>query len=598
MAIPQAFIDELLDRIDLVDIIDSRVPLKKKGRHFMACCPFHDEKTPSFSVNQDKQFYHCFGCGAGGNVIGFLMDYERMSFPQAITALADRLGLVVPQGPHGDSHPAHKPVAIYDLLAKVAQYYRQQLFKHPDACHARAYLKRRGLNSDMLDCFELGYAPAGWDNLLKQFAVGDKETQWLIASGMLVRSDTGNKLYDRFRNRIMFPIRDSRGRIIAFGGRAMGDDQPKYLNSPETTVFHKGQSLYGLYQARQAHRHLKRLVIVEGYMDVIALAQYNIRDSVATLGTATTQEHLQLIFRHCSEVVFCFDGDQAGQRAANKALATVLPFMKDGRQARFLFLPDGEDPDSLVRKIEADAFKGLLAQAVPLEQYLFDAQAITADSYSDRARLSARVQPLLTQLPEGVFKELMFDALAKRTGLTRDQLCQHKAPSLAPQPSNRDLTHHTRTRRPPRQPALVSNNPGLYAIGLLLQQPRAALRLMEHPIDISDHEDPHATLLMAMIAFLKQHPNATSATLIGHWTDELSTIFQQLPPMDHFTNDCDIEQVFIDTLHYMQRKQYHDSLDKQIHKLSGKPLDQQSEEDKALIKQLLAKKHETNCGVL
>ncbi|MCB1848273.1 MAG: DNA primase, partial [Halieaceae bacterium] len=310
--IPQAFLDDLLDRVDIVEVIDRRVKLRKSGKNYTARCPFHEEKTPSFSVNPDKQFYYCFGCGAGGNALGFLMDYENLDFPRAVESLASSAGMEVPREPSSTPHDPEREQgnkALYALMEDVARYYRGQLRTHPQAQRAVAYLKGRGLTGQIAREFDLGFAPPGWDKLMKALGTGPEQVTLLKDSGMLVENEQG-RLYDRFRDRVVFPIRDQRGRVVAFGGRVLGDDKPKYLNSPETSIFHKGRELYGLYQARQANRKLERLLVVEGYMDVIALAQHGISYATATLGTATSRTHLERIYRLCPEVVFCFDGDE------------------------------------------------------------------------------------------------------------------------------------------------------------------------------------------------------------------------------------------------------------------------------------------------
>lgn len=340
--IPQHFIDDLLDRIDIVEIIDKRVKLKKSGRNYMACCPFHDEKTPSFSVNGEKQFYHCFGCGAGGNAIGFLIDYERLEFPQAIEALAGHAGLEVPREeltPQQQQQQQQR-TSLYDLMLQATKYFQYQLRNHPDAKKAVKYLKDRGVTGEIARDYGIGYAPLGWDNLVKHF--GKDKLEMLEEAGLVIHNERKDSYYDRFRHRIMYPIRDVRGRVVAFGGRIIDpDDNPKYLNSPETPIFHKNRELYGLYEARKAYKTLERVIIVEGYMDVVALAQYGICFATATLGTATSQTHLEKIFRQCPEVIFCFDGDKAGKAAALKALEICLGMINDERQAKFLFLPEG-----------------------------------------------------------------------------------------------------------------------------------------------------------------------------------------------------------------------------------------------------------------
>ncbi len=439
--IPQKFIDDLLDRIDIVDVVDRRVKLRKTGKNFSACCPFHDEKTPSFSVNPEKQFYYCFGCGAGGNALGFIMDYERMDFPEAVESLAHTVGLEVPKE---ETKPGEKPQQdsnrpLFDQLEQAARFYEHALRKHPDAKRAVTYLKKRGLTGEIAKAFRIGFAPPGWDNLMKAAGQNEPQQALLMTGGMLVKNDKG-RTYDRFRDRIMFPILDARGRVIAFGGRVLGDEKPKYLNSPETPVFHKSRELYGLYQARKVNRSLTRIVVVEGYMDVIALAQHGITYAVATLGTATSESHIERLFRHVSEVVFCFDGDEAGRKAAFRALESALPTLQDGRQARFLFLPDGEDPDSLVRAKGQGHLEHLFDTAAPLEKFLFDhlAEGLDLEALDGRARFSKLAAPFLHRLPEGVFRTLMYQALAERTGIDVDSLKRLQAPP--PQPAAQTTT--------------------------------------------------------------------------------------------------------------------------------------------------------------
>ncbi|GAA5525760.1 DNA primase [Microbulbifer aestuariivivens] len=433
--IPQYFIDDLLARADIVETIDSRVKLRKTGKNYSACCPFHDEKTPSFSVSPDKQFYYCFGCGASGNAIGFLMEYDRLPFPEAVEKLAAGMGLEVPreQLAPGQEKRQRESQSLYQLTEKAVDFYRQQLSSHPSAGRAVAYLRQRGLSGEIARDFAIGLAPPGWDNLLNALADTAEKADQLELAGLAIRrqdSDGQTKPgrrhhYDRFRDRIMFPIRDQRGRAIAFGGRVLGDEKPKYLNSPETPIFHKSRELYGLWEARQANRELKRLIVVEGYMDVVALAQHGIRCAVATLGTACGEEHIQLAFRHAAEIVFCFDGDKAGRSAAHRALEAALPQMQDGRSLRFLLLPEGEDPDTLVRQVGGERFEQLLdEQARPLEDFLFDllGEGINLQTMDGRARLSKLAGPLLDQLPDGVYRQLMFQQLAARTGLDRATL--------------------------------------------------------------------------------------------------------------------------------------------------------------------------------
>ncbi|GAB2510616.1 DNA primase [Microbulbifer agarilyticus] len=441
--IPQYFIDDLLARADIVPVVDSRVKLRKTGKNYSACCPFHDEKTPSFTVSPDKQFYYCFGCGASGNAVGFLMEYDRLPFPEAVEKLAASLSLEVPREKldAGQLKRQQESQSLYQLTEKAAEYYREKLRDHKVSTPAITYLKNRGLSGAICKEFGIGLAPPGWDNLLNQLGTSSEKAGQLELAGLAIRRQDSDghsngkesgkaepakrHHYDRFRNRIMFPIRDQRGRTIAFGGRVLGDDKPKYLNSPETPIFHKGRELYGLWEARQANRELKRLIVVEGYMDVVALAQFDIRCAVATLGTACGEDHIQLAFRHTQEIVFCFDGDKAGRTAARRALEAGLPHMQDGRSLRFLLLPEGEDPDTLVRQIGGERFDQLIdEQGRPLEDFLFDllGEGINIQTMDGRARLSKAAAPLLDLLPAGVYRQLMFQQLARRTGLEQDML--------------------------------------------------------------------------------------------------------------------------------------------------------------------------------
>ncbi len=440
--IPQSFIDDLLDRLDIVDVVDSRVKLKKTGKNYSACCPFHDEKTPSFTVSPEKQFFYCFGCGASGNALGFIMDYERLSFPEATESLARLAGLEVPREVQTEAQQKREEEkrSIYTLLEKADLFYQQQLRHHPSKHLAVNYLKNRGLDGKTAKAYGVGFAPPGWDNLLKSLAQNDDDKHLLIEGGMLIHQEQEKKLYDRFRHRIMFPIRDTRGRVIGFGGRVLGDDKPKYLNSPETPVFHKGQELYGLYEARLAYCELPCLLVVEGYMDVVSLAQFGIRYGVATLGTACGPDHLDRAFKYTNEVVFCFDGDKAGRSAAHRALEASIECMTDGRTVKFLFLPENEDPDTLVRQIGPEKFERMIELAVPFEDYLFDAVAdgLNIRTMEGRATFSKRAAPLLDRLPKGVFRELMFESLATRTGLSRnvlqDLVLEQRTKEAQPQP--------------------------------------------------------------------------------------------------------------------------------------------------------------------
>ncbi|MDH5368758.1 MAG: DNA primase [Gammaproteobacteria bacterium] len=537
--IPQQFIDDLLNRIDIVEVIDSRVPLKKKGKEYSACCPFHSEKTPSFTVSQGKQFYHCFGCKANGSAIGFLMEYEHLSFPDAIEELARSQGIDVPYegGQRPDPVAKKEQMDLYDLMQETTQYYQQQLRQHEQAHTAVDYLKQRGLSGEVAKDFGIGFAPDGWDNLLKALGTTPEREKALVSTGMLIQKDNG-QCYDRFRDRIMFPIRDRRGRCIAFGGRILPKDQPntdkegaKYLNSPETPLFHKGRELYGLYEARQALRDIPRLMVVEGYMDVVALAQFDVRYAVATLGTATTPDHLQRLFQLTSEVVFCFDGDRAGKDAAWRALQTCLPEMRDGRETRFMFLPDGEDPDSYIRKIGKEAFELEIKQSQTFSEYLFKQLTDEADisGIGGRAKLVETARPMLSQMPEGIYRKLMFEQLEK---LGRVELTQKQAQTVA-------TTRYKPSRQPNRQ-AKTTMTPVRKAITYLLHHPGIAKNWNKtsNNLDILKNLDlPGMDLLLKVLEILRVSPDLSTSALIERWREtpsgnHLAKLASEQPELD------------------------------------------------------------------
>jgi DNA primase len=504
--IPQNFIDELLNRVDIVDVIDSRVSLKKAGREYQACCPFHNEKTPSFTVSPGKQFYHCFGCGAHGNAIGFLMDYENLAFPEAVEELARSVGMEVPHEVTAGSPADERRLDHYSLLEKAERFYRGQLRQHAQATRAVDYLKARGLSGEIAQTFGLGYAPPGWDSLAKH--LHDAASRKLaVELGLLVQKDDGG-CYDRFRDRIMFPIRDRRGRCIGFGGRVLGDEKPKYMNSPESPVFHKGRELYGLFEARKAGQKLERLLVVEGYMDVVALAQFGLSNAVATLGTATTPEHLESLYRTVSEVVFCFDGDAAWRRAAWRALENTLPVLRDGREARFLFLPEGEDPDTLVRRIGADAFQQEIVESVPLSRFFFESLCHQVDtgSVDGRARLVELARPLLKRLPDSVFRDLMLEQLSERSGLKLAQLQQR----IFGTPPPEQAAASTGQRRD------LSRSPLRTAIRLLLEKP-ALGNTLDAPAGFEDLRLPGVALLTELLELTRRSPHLTAGGIIEHW---------------------------------------------------------------------------------
>ncbi|MDO9636075.1 MAG: DNA primase, partial [Thiobacillus sp.] len=398
--IPRDFIDTLLARVDIVDVIDRRVPLKKAGQNYQACCPFHSEKTPSFTVSPTKQFYHCFGCGAHGTALGFLMEYEHMSFPDAVGALAQDVGLPVPES--GEPDRPRPPPALWDALEQAAQFYKKQLKQTPRAID---YLKNRGLTGTIAARYGIGYAPDG--SPLKQ-VFADYTADALAASGLVIDGDRGR--YDRFRDRIMFPIRNIKGQIVGFGGRVLDQGEPKYLNSPETPLFHKGSELYGLFEARAAIKAAGRAIVVEGYMDVVALAQHGVEFAVAALGTATTPIHVRTLLRHTDRLVYAFDGDKAGRKAAWRALENSLEALQDGKEVSFLFLPEGEDPDSYIRTHGQAAFLHLLDNdTVPLSAFLARelARDRKLDSQEGRAALIKDAKPLLDKIAAPLLASLI-----------------------------------------------------------------------------------------------------------------------------------------------------------------------------------------------
>lgn len=498
--LPDQFVDEVLARVDIVDVVQGRVPLQKAGREYRACCPFHDEKSPSFYVSPTKQFYHCFGCGAHGTAVGFLMQFDRLGFVDAVEDLAKLAGIEIPAAVRVQASDDSAP--LYEVLAKATNWYVEQL-KTDSA--ALAYVQTRALDAEICERFQIGYAPDGWNGLSQ--ALGSQGMAALKRSGMLSSKDSGSS-YDKFRKRLMFPIRDRRGRTIAFGGRVIDpNDSPKYLNSPETPLFHKGRELYGLFEARIANAKLERLIVVEGYMDVVSLAQFGVNNAVATLGTATTPDHAELLFRAAPEVVFCFDGDRAGRAAAWRALESALPRLRDGRQARFLFLPDGEDPDSIVRKSGPAAFTDAVAQAKPLSDYFFESFEAQVDmaSLDGRARLVELARPLLLKAPDSVFRDLMFERLQLRAQLKRALEPKSRAPE--PKPQKRVRMHAA------EQPSIVRR-----AIVCLLNRPNLAL-LPRQPDRFLALDKPGVALLGALLDAIQKSPLISVGMLLERFSD-------------------------------------------------------------------------------
>ncbi len=525
--IPQNFIDELIARADIVEVIGSRVALKKAGREYKACCPFHNEKTASFWVSPDKQFYHCFGCGAHGTALGFLMQYDQLPFPEAVEDLAGRLGLTVPH----EGAPVRAPVddlaPLYALLERVAAFYAATL---KASARGRGYAESRGLEPEIIERFQIGYAPDAWDELMRQFGGNAEQRRQLATAGLIIERSSGSEgFYDRFRDRLMFPIRDSRGRVIAFGGRILDQGEPKYLNSPETALFHKGKELYGLYEWRRSRQSSKRLLIVEGYMDTVRLHQAGISYAVATLGTATTPDHLRRAFRLVSELVFCFDGDRAGRAAAWRALQNVLPQVREGREIRFLFLPDGEDPDSLVGAEGREAFEARLRDALPLSEYLIAQLSAETDlTHADgKAHFVALARPLIEKIAPGVYHELLLERVGQAVGISSARLAQWLATPVGGAPPsqtarNTESRHDSRAPGVSRAPMERGGRGSLLtqAIALVLHAPSAAAAVpLEQRQALGGLTTPGVAVLRELLEEQLARPASSMAQTLERWRD-------------------------------------------------------------------------------
>ncbi|ACQ67385.1 DNA primase [Candidatus Williamhamiltonella defendens] len=540
--IPRKFINDLLTRTDIAALIDARLPLKKKGKNFYACCPFHHEKTPSFSVNDEKQFYHCFGCGAHGNVIDFLMKFERLEFVESIEELASIHGLEVPSEKTDAlkeqvQQRRHQRYNLYQWMEKLNAFYQKSL-KDPAAYKARHYLAQRGLNDSTIELFSIGFALPGWSNLLDHF--GHENTSELKDAGMLVTSDNG-RIYDRFRERITFPIRDKRGNVIAFGGRVINQEMPKYLNSPETDIFHKGRQLYGLYEAKLSQSDLKLLLVVEGYMDVLTLAQFGIRYAVASLGTATTEEHIQLMFRTTDQIVCCYDGDKAGRKAAWRVLETALPYLNDGRQLRFIFLPEGEDPDTLLRSEGKVAFEQRIEQAQSFSAFLFDTVmlGIELNRPEGRAKLSSLALPLINQVPGETLRLYLRQELGKKLGILEDHLLDRLLPKkgVSKMPSSKQL-------KPTTMRVLIA---------LLIQNPRLA-KMVPSLEDIQQARIAGLPLFIELLEHCLACPGLNTAHLLELYRGkECQKQLEQLSAWGdmEFKEEKMIQIIFTDALNHL-----------------------------------------------
>ncbi|RUQ93365.1 DNA primase [Legionella septentrionalis] len=568
--IPRPFIDELLNRTDIIELIDSYVPLKKRGNSHLACCPFHNEKTPSFNVLAKKQFYHCFGCGASGNAISFIMNYLHLGFVETIETLALRVGMQVPRE---ENHSHNKSSDLYQLLKQVAQFFQKQLKENQETI---SYLKKRGVSGEIARLYQLGYAPSGWHVLETQFKSRRNE---LIAAGMLVQKENG-QTYDRYRHRVIFPIHDRHGRIIGFGGRILASEQqPKYLNSPETVIFQKNRELYGLHQIIQQKTVINHIVVVEGYMDVIALAEHGILNAVATLGTATSTFHIQLLSKHTKNIIFCFDGDAAGRKAAWRALESTLPSLNEGLAANFIFLPEGHDPDSLVRAEGKDKFLQRLQQAIPLNQYFFTTLTEDYDStnLSSRTQLVNAAKPYLLKMPEGPYKEMMLDELARLTRIEHHRLTQLLEDKVS-------INLHDASVNMARSPLRL-------AVALLLQNPEL---YQAHSQELPPHllDAPNQAILQTLIQQIAEHPGINTASLVEFWRD--SNLFEsmnKLAAWDHQVPEAALSKEFLDIMNFLIKQNRENKIQQLLEKSRTMSL---TESDRLQLQDMLKERHKVN----
>ncbi len=568
--IPRPFIDEVLNRIDLVEFVDGYVPLKKSGHNYTACCPFHNEKTPSFNVVAKKQFYHCFGCGASGNAISFAMNYLHLSFSDAIESLASRIGLKVPR--EGNVKETQQSISLYQFLNQVANFYQQKLKN--EGAQAIAYLKQRGLSGEIAHMYQLGYAPPGWHNLEEKFKSKKDE---LIATGMIIQKDD-LKTYDRYRERIMYPIHDRQGRIIGFGGRVIDSNQkPKYLNSPETSIFQKSRELYGLHQVLQQQKTINYIIIVEGYMDVIALAQHGVLNAVGTLGTATSTYHIQLLSKHTKKIIFCFDGDAAGRQAAWRALENSITQLNSGLDARFIFLQEGQDPDSLIREEGKDAFLRHLENAISLNKFFIDTitQGIDTKSHAGKSQLINAAKPYLTKMLDGPYKQLLINELARLTRIDNhriDKLIYEK-------PDNNIKPNQNITRSPIK-----------VAIALLLQNPeiydQCKAQLSTTILDTQKQR-----VLTTLIQQITESPTLNTAKFVELWRD--SPIFDSLTKLatwDHQVPENALAKEFGDIIQFLAKQNKENEIQQLIKKTQTEGL---NEAERINLQEMLKERHQS-----
>ncbi len=578
--IPKAFIQDVVARTDIVSIIGARIELKKRGNTHTSCCPFHSEKTPSFTVSQNKQFYYCFGCGAHGNVIGFLMEYDRLSFLDAVTDLAKQLGLDIPIEENNIEAAQHN--ILFNLMEQAQKYFQKELPQSPAAI---AYLKSRGLTGEICKQFGVGFAPDSWDFLCKSFNNIPETLSELTTAGMLVQKDSGG-YYDRFRDRIMFPIRDLRGKTIGFGGRVLKDGIPKYLNSPETPIFHKNQTVYGLYEVNQANRELKKVLVVEGYLDVIALSQYGINYSVATLGTALNIKHIQTILRYTTNIIFCFDGDAAGKKAALRALTISLPLLRDGLDFKFLFLSEKEDPDSLIRKIGAEKFESLVNQAENLSDVFFSQLSLhfSIDTIAGKAAFAKEAHDLLQTMPDGIYKNLMLEKCASLLSLPAHSIAQlDKTPV---KPSHPPISQSPIIALPKSGERL---SPALLAICLLLQD-AGLIKLSPDFLNLNIvSESPEVILLSELLKYFTDHPDNNLSDLLSEISDDSKRNFiARLAVYSINTPKKDIAAEFAGALQRLIEQNEKFELTTLINKSKTAEL---NIDEKKLLRDLLAKRH-------
>ena len=542
--ISRQFIDDLLSRADIVEVVDSRVPLKKAGKNHQACCPFHNEKSPSFTVSQDKQFYHCFGCGEHGNAISFLMEFDRLDFVDAVEELASHCGMEVvreentasPAEQRRQQQIYQQKQDDYELMSQISRFFQQQLKVATDKDIAIDYLKGRGLSGEVVKRFGIGYISDAWDGMMNTFSRNGQANQQLIDLGMAISGDK-QRPYDRFRGRIMFPISDKRGRVIGFGGRVLGDEKPKYLNSPETRVYHKGQELYGLHEAKQANKKLTRLIVVEGYMDVVALAQHGVDYAVASLGTATTFEQLQTLFRTVPDVICCYDGDRAGRDAAWRAMENALPLIRDGFSLKFVFIPDGEDPDSLIREQGQQAFETLLEHAMPLSKFIFDKflEDNPASSTEEKVALIDKLQPYIQKMPDSILRNAMIDEMASRFSVTSEKR-MIELRKLNASPEKKMSQKRTKV------------TPVRLALALLLEHPHIASSLGELSV-LQPLTAPGIPLLMQVLSVCQKNPDIKSPQLLEYFRGtEQGLQLAKLMCWQHHVEADAATDVFLDSI--------------------------------------------------